>query len=71
MKKTVLILSVVLTALTISMMTTKVNAQKTDLKIVSLTETQVYLDEFKKFVEVPKEYLFHSVSKVKADNISA
>lgn len=71
MKKTILILSAVLTTLTIFMMTAKVNAQKTDLKIVSLTETQVYLDEFKKFVEVPKLHLFHSVSKVKADNVSA
>jgi|GEM_PF-432589 len=71
MKKTILILSVVLTTLTIFMITAKVNAQMTDLKIVSLTETQVYLDEFKKFVEVPKDHLFHSVSKVKADNVSA
>lgn len=71
MKRTILILSAVLTTLTIFMMTTKVNAQKTDLKIVSLTETQVYLDEFKKLVEVPKDYLFHSVSKVKADNVPA
>lgn len=52
-------------------MTAKVNAQKTDLKTVSLDETQIYLDEFEKFFEIPNDYQFYSVSKVKADNVSA
>src|SRR5690606_2552227 len=57
--------------ITIFMMTEKVNAQKTDLKTVSLDETQIYLNEFEKFFEIPNDYQFYSASKVKADNVSA
>lgn len=70
-KKTKFILSALVITMAIFMMTTKVNAQKTVLKTVSLDETQIYWNEFEKFFEVPNDYQFHSVSKVKADNFSA
>lgn len=57
MKTAILILSVI-------MMTTNVNA-----KTVPLKEVQTYLEEFKKHIDIPKEYQFHSVRKAKADNI--
>ena len=59
MKTAILILSVL-------MMTANVNAQA-----VSLKEVQSYLDEFKKYIEIPKDYQFQSVSKVNADNVPA
>lgn len=71
MKKTIFILSALVITITIFMMTAKVNAQKMDLKIVSLDETKIYLNEFERFFKIPNDYQFHSVSKVKADNISA
>jgi len=71
MKKTIFILSALVITITIFMMTEKVNAQKTDLKTVSLDETQIYLNEFEKFFEIPNDYQFYSASKVKADNVSA
>ena len=59
MKTAILILSVL-------MMTANVNAQA-----VSLKEVQSYLDEFNKYIEIPKDYQFQSVSKVNADNVPA
>lgn len=38
---------------------------------VSLNEVQPWLDEFRKFVQIPKGYDFHSISKVKVDNVPA
>mgnify|MGYP000854496439 CR=1 FL=1 len=57
MKTAILILSVL-------MMTANVKAQE-----VSLKEVQPYLDEFKKHIEIPKDYQFHSVRKAEADNV--
>ncbi|TCV19551.1 hypothetical protein EDC17_100473 [Sphingobacterium alimentarium] len=59
MKIAILILSVL-------MMTANVKAQE-----VSLKEVQSYLDEFKKHIEIPKDYQFQSVSKVNVDDVPA
>lgn len=59
MKVAILILSVI-------MMTTKVNAQG-----VSLKETQLYLDEFKEYMNIPDNYQFQSVCNIKVDHVPA
>lgn len=38
---------------------------------VSFEEAKPYLAEFERFIEIPNEYSFHSVKKVKVDEISA
>ncbi|EKB58242.1 hypothetical protein [Bergeyella zoohelcum] len=42
------------------------NAQK-----ISLEQAKLYLEAFQKSIEIPKEYQFHSVEKVKIDKVSA
>lgn len=71
MKRTNLIKSIVLITLTILMMKVQVNAQKLDIKSVSLAETQTYLTEFEKVHDIPNDYHFHSVNKVNVDDITA
>lgn len=38
---------------------------------ISISEMQPYLDIFSKTIKIPTSYQFHSVSKVKADNVAA
>ena len=42
------------------------NAQK-----ISLEQAKPYLEAFQKSIEIPKEYQFHSVEKIKIDKVSA
>lgn len=71
MKRATLISMVLMTILTTFMTAMANNIQSETKYNVSKEEISSYLETFEKVTKIPENYLFHSINKVKADDISA
>lgn len=72
MKKAIIILTALVTIFTTITMTVKANTLKnSSMEEVSYDDAQSYLEAFQKVVKIPYGYSFHSVNKVKADDVQA